>query len=587
MKGIKTRLEETIDEPQTGWAARFADRLKSWVAGVLGWGIELFFDVLGKAFAPKMKPIVDTLEATGKVPPELQPLLDEMKTPTGQIGAVLSQSAGSALVGGAIGKILDALLLPISYALNKATKNVMLTLDQYIAAWLRGKITDEYLKEAMYATGLIDSDHDILKDLAQVRLDPMSVITAWRRDSTKYEKLFQDLKDLGWTEDRIETLKFITQERLDPTSVITAWRRDRAKYEKLFQDLKDSGWTEDRIETLKFVTQYYPSPQDLITWQAREVFEPEMIARYGLDDEFEAIDKEPFYKAGMTDEQTLNYWRAHWEHASWTQVVEMLHRGQLTESEVWDWFRVIEIPPFWRQKLINVSWNVPTRVDVRRWWEMGTIDEARLREIYLALGYHDKDLDDYVIWTKIYVAFPDLIARFKNGWITEDDVRSELATLGMPSERIEEVMQTKVKPEKPAQVEEDRKATATEIMKGVKKELISWDEGIEMLGDLGYDAETAEFKLNVYLGVSEGSPETYSEFKQMTQLYRKAVGQEAKSLPPELIEANMALAQAKAEFDRVKGEGMKEEKLVPYQKAVDDAAYRYRQLLIKWKETKQ
>jgi len=229
---------------------------------------------------------------------------------------------------------------------------------------------------------------------------------------------------------------------------------------------------------------------------------------------------------------------------------------------MFDWYRLVEIPPFWRDRLTEMAFEVPTRVDVRRFWDMRTIDEERLRSIYHAQGYHGKDLDDYVLWTKVYTAFPDLLARFKNGWITEADVRSELTSLGMPAERVEEMIQTKVKPEQPAQVEEERKATATEIMKAVKKEHIDWGTGVSMLGELGYSPETAEFKLSVYLGVSSGSPETYIEFMEMTQRYKKAIGLDALVPSAELIEAAKAY---KADPST-------------------DNTYRYRQLLIAYEE---
>ena len=325
--------------------------------------------------------------------------------------------------------------------------------------------------------------------------------------------------------------------RLDPLSVITAWRRDPEKYAGLFDDLKDQGWHDDRIEALKFFTLFYPAPADLIRWQAREVFEPEMIARYGLDSEFEAIDKEPFYKAGMTDEQILNYWRAHWEHASWMQVVEMLHRGLMTEEQVYDWFRVVEIPPFWRDLLIQTAYTWPTRVDVRRWWDMRTIDEARLRELYSGMGYRGKNLDDYVLWTKVYVAFPDLMARWSKGWITIDDVRTELTGLGMPAQRVEEMIQMKVKPQEPERVEEGKSLTKTEIYKGVKKGIISWEQGIELLMDLGYGYDEADYILTINVEAIAGSPETFEAFKDITTKYKIAAGREAKPMPEELKKA--------------------------------------------------
>ncbi|GAI52064.1 unnamed protein product, partial [marine sediment metagenome] len=113
---------------------------------------------------------------------------------------------------------------------------------------------------------------------------------------------------------------------------------------------------------------------------------------------------------------------------------------------------------YWQDLLLELVKAVPTRVDVRRFWDMRTIDEARLREIYHAQGYYGKDLEDYVLWTKVYVAFPDLIARFTKGWITEDDVRSELIALGMPAERVETMIQTKIKKVAGERVEPERTA---------------------------------------------------------------------------------------------------------------------------------
>jgi len=348
--------------------------------------------------------------------------------------------------------------------------------------------------------------------------------------------------------------------RLDPMAVITAWRRDPETYAHLFDDLKDQGWSDDRIEALKFFTLYYPAPADLVRWQAREVFEPEMIARYGLDSEFEAIEKEPFYKAGMTDEQILNYWRAHWEHASWMQVVEMLHRGLLTEAEVSDWFRLVEIPPFWRDKLIKTAYTWPTRVDVRRWWDMRTIDESELRRLYSGMGYRGVNLDNYVLWTKVYVAFPDLMARWSKGWINIDQVRSELTRLGMPADRVEEMIQMKIKPEQPARTTADKDLTKTEIYKGVKKELITWDEGIELLMDLGYDYDEADYILAINVGALEGSPETFEEFKAITQKYKIATGREARPMTEELKAAADEVVKLTGEVEALERSVAKEKR---------------------------
>ena len=98
--GISDRIEGSIEK----WRKKWGEALKAFLVNVLSFGIEVFFNILGKAFAPKLKPLIDSLEATGKVPPELQPILDEMKAPSGEVASIFATSAGYALVGGAVGK---------------------------------------------------------------------------------------------------------------------------------------------------------------------------------------------------------------------------------------------------------------------------------------------------------------------------------------------------------------------------------------------------------------------------------------------------------------------------------------------------
>lgn len=322
---------------------------------------------------------------------------------------------------------------------------------------------------------------------------------------------------------RYEQERLLGTFRWDPLSVITGWRRDPGSYEVFFEDLKEQGWSPERIDMLKVITLHYPSPQDLIAFMAHEVFEDPLAARYGLDAEIGDVlkHKDVFEKAGMTEEQIGQYWRNHWEHASFNQVVEMLHRGVLTESsaplpttpEGWvtrdaegselmkDWFKLVEMSTFWRDKLEAISWNVPTRVDVRRWWDMRTISENELRNIYHRQGYHGTDLDNYVKWTKVYTEFPSLMARWSNGWISTEDIRTRLKELDIEADRIEELIQEKIKPETPARTAADKAITVTDIYKGVKQDRITRDQAIELLMELGYDEDEADYKLAVNIPV--------------------------------------------------------------------------------------
>ena len=91
----------------------FAERVGKWGGTMIGAGFDAFAKILGKSAAPKLKPLIDHIEKSGEVPPELKPILDEMKDPTGEFAALFSQAGGGAVLGGAIGQILDALLRPL------------------------------------------------------------------------------------------------------------------------------------------------------------------------------------------------------------------------------------------------------------------------------------------------------------------------------------------------------------------------------------------------------------------------------------------------------------------------------------------
>jgi hypothetical protein len=290
---------------------------------------------------------------------------------------------------------------------------------------------------------------------------------------------------------------------LDEMKVITAWRRDPAKYEFYFNDLKRQGWSDDRIETLKVITQVIPNAADIVRFALREVYTPEIAERYG---QFQDIPEGAYpdaARAGLSEDMFNKYWAAHWGLPSASDGFELLHRGILTEDELKGLLKANDIMPYWRDQLIKLSWNIPTRVDVRRFWDMRTIDEKRLREIYTGLGYHAQDLEDYVLWTKIFVDFPDLLARYKNGWITLDQVKAELIAMGMKPERAATLIEEKIKKAAPERVAAEKDLTKADIIAGVKKGVITRVQAAELLTDIGYSNDEALYLLDVNIPTDE------------------------------------------------------------------------------------
>jgi len=313
--------------------------------------------------------------------------------------------------------------------------------------------------------------------------------------------------------------------RLDPISLITAWRRDPEAYEKYWDDLRDQGWSDERIEALKFLTEQYPPVPDMVRFADFGSFDPEVIAAWREFYDAPSWITEPMSLIGIPNEAPADwankYWFSHWVQPGRYELGDMYRRGLMgtpliggeeigkpggegeAEKIIKMAYRTMGYSSFWQERLLQLVREIPTRVDVRRWWDMRTIDEAELRSIYQRRGYFGKDLENYVVWTKVYVAFPDLIARWKNGWITLDEVRAELTGYGMPPDRLEELIQTKFKSSEGERVVKERDLTVTDIYKGVKQGVITRGEGLELLMDLGYDEDEADYKLTINIPVDD------------------------------------------------------------------------------------
>jgi len=445
---ISKRIHDTIEE----WQEEWRERLRGWLANVLGLGIETFADVVGKAAAPKLSPLIASLEATGKVPPELQPLLDEIKKPTGEIGAFFAQSAGGALVGGAVGKILDGILLPLAYAVNSVTNNVILNEQQYMTLWLRGVIDDKELTAKLKWIGLSDAEIPQLKELSQVRLNP--------------------------------------------EAVARLWVRDKAAYNHLWQDLKDSGVSDDRIQAFKELAYLMPTYQDVVNFMAHEVFEEDAVTKYGLDNEFDKLDLTWFDRVGVRPELAKQLWRNHWQHPAFREITEMLHRGEITDADVYDWYRLVEIPPHWRDKLTAISWDLPNRIELRMMARFGLVDKAFLVEQLKNVGLREDFRDIAADMMLVMGIRTDLSTRYSKGWLDAEGVKSEIAAAGLGKDIGERLYQWIVKNVSNERVVKERDLTLTDIYKGIKKGTLTRPQGRELIKAMGYDDFEVEVKLS-------------------------------------------------------------------------------------------
>jgi len=375
-------------------------------------------------------------EAKAKLRSALGPILDEVKSPSAQVAAFFGQSIG----GGAVGGLISSTLGP-------------------------------YLKLLEYS---------LLRGIETMRFDPQTALSLRFRMPEKWEKLYGDLNDQGWSDERIEMFKSAFKMLLQADELTQYTIRfqmtagaNPAPTGDYIQGMYKLGYEPDEAERYFQQFLFYPSPADLIHWQAKEVFEPDMASRYGLDAEGERVERDAFYRAGMTDEQINNYWRAHWEHASWDQVTDMLHRGLLTpagaasgiptnrgewktrdaqgEEALYDYYRLVEIPPFWRSLLTQVSFRPLTRVDIRRMHKLGVLDLDQLYSAYRTHGYNDANAQLMTDWTVAYnkgsateadraLSKTDILRMYQDRVLSEREATDSLVDMGYGEEEISDLL---------------------------------------------------------------------------------------------------------------------------------------------------
>lgn len=161
---------------------------------------------------------------------------------------------------------------------------------------------------------------------------------------------------------------------------------DEAQGEEL---LRNQGYMKDDPKKILDLRFFIPPVQDLIRFAIREVYSPALAESLGLFQEFDQIWPQMQKWAegrGLTPEQAKNYWAAHWELPSVTEVNAMFHRGYISEDDLKRFLRVADFSPAWRDLLVQINYRPLTRVDLRRMLATGVLNEEEVYRGYLDLG---------------------------------------------------------------------------------------------------------------------------------------------------------------------------------------------------------
>lgn len=328
--------------------------------------------------------------------------------------------------------------------------------------------------------------------------DIFTLVEFFNKGIITYEEYSSACRKNGFDESWALSLYQANEQKLTAIDYIQAFRRGIITEDILQLSLDRLKLSAYDQQVLIRASEYFPTPADLVTFAVREVYSPEIVKRFGQDQDLPEKFLEEAEKAGLPKEQATNYWSAHWDLPSISQGFEMYHRGVIEEKDLDILLRALDVMPFWREGLKKIAYNPLTRVDVRRMYSVGVLDREGVKRSYLDIGYDDKNAElmteftiryendamegltratvidaykdqlidrdtliNYLIgfnYTDEVVAFwvnqadyeltmsrmnvlkSSLITRYKEGSISESEMQQRLLNEGLPATYIEQVI---------------------------------------------------------------------------------------------------------------------------------------------------
>lgn len=245
--------------------------------------------------------------------------------------------------------------------------------------------------------------------------------------------------------------------RLSPLETLTAYRRGFIGEADATGNLRALGYYyQAERDVLYKLTEQIPTISDLLPMMVRDVADEVNVDWTESDRIFQekwtGQIKKWGEEQGISPDWARFAWRYHWQLPSPTQLFEFYARLRHTglygtpeefRAKIRKTLIQQDILPEWVDKYLDIVYKPLTRVDARRAYEIGAIDDDKLRQAYLDQSYSDQNAQTLVDYNKQLVKISrmknPLINQYVDGGLTLTDLETELQIQGMPTEGIQTV----------------------------------------------------------------------------------------------------------------------------------------------------
>lgn len=258
---------------------------------------------------------------------------------------------------------------------------------------------------------------------------------------------------------------------------------------------------------LEAIARRIPTPTDMVRFAVRDVYDPASVAELGIGAEFPERFADEVAQHGMSREHAEQYWRAHWRLPSARQGYQMVWRGVMGLPELRGLLKALDYPPLWRERLFEIAFIKPGRIDLKRMLRHGILDRDGVEAGYRALGYAPADAElmtqiaeaevgvDEGAGTFVQRARGQLITRVHTEYVsrqlTRDEAVAALGRAGVPAAQRGSVVDLWTAESDLVRTE----LTQAQIVKANKKGLLSEAEAIAELVERGMTERDAAIRL--------------------------------------------------------------------------------------------
>lgn len=239
-----------------------------------------------------------------------------------------------------------------------------------------------------------------------------------------------------------------------PLQLAMLWLRDALTEQQLSTRLRELGFIDPQnLSELKTLVKQVPAPSDLVRMMVRDAGDAEIVARFGMDDQFNdkfAGRLKTWAREQSIDEDYMRYiWRAHWSIPAPGQLYTMYHRlrhlpegdpRRVDEDTIRTALVQQDILPYWIDKFLAISFRPLRLIDAARAYDIGAIDIDGLKSAYRDIGYDDLNVETLAAFRAMekrrkMLTMPEAKA-FMTGAATVDELGIALRQVGATDDDI-------------------------------------------------------------------------------------------------------------------------------------------------------